>query len=87
MAKVMGSLAVKRPEEGVRVSGILVKRNFNYHIVSPGDLSKYTDLTMSTVTQRQSVHYSGSIQLLLHILQMTAGQVGNNLDTQTRDTL
>ena len=75
MAKVMGSLAVQKPEEGVHVSGILVKRNFNYHILSPGDLSKYTDLTMSTVTQRQSIHYSGSPQLLAHILQQTAGEV------------
>merc|ERR1712111_4659 len=64
MAKVMGSLAVQKPEEGVKVSGILVKRNFNYHILSPNDLSKYTDLTMSTVTQRQSIHYTGSLQVL-----------------------
>ena len=70
----MGSLAVRKPEEGLRVSGILVKRNFNYHILAPGDLAKYTDLTMSTVTQRQSIHYSGSPQLLQHILQQTAGQ-------------
>jgi hypothetical protein len=27
--------AVHKPEEGHKVSGILVKRNFNYHIVSP----------------------------------------------------
>lgn len=74
-AKVMGSLAVRKPEEGLRVSGILVKRNFNYHILAPGDLAKYTDLTMSTVTQRQSIHYSGSPQLLQHILQQTAGEV------------
>ena len=75
MAKVMGSLAVQKPEEGVKVSGILVKRNFNYHILSPNDLSKYTDLTMSTVTQRQSIHYNGSLQLLQYILQQTAGDV------------
>ena len=30
---------------------------------------------MSTVTQRQSIHYSGSPQLLAHILQQTAGEV------------
>ena len=36
MAKVMGSLASKRTaEEGEEMSGILVKRNFNYHILSP----------------------------------------------------
>lgn len=57
------------------MSGILVKRNFNYHILDPKDLSKYTDLTMSTVTQRQSIHYGGSLAMLQHILQQTAGEV------------
>ena len=75
MAKVMGSLAVQKPEEGLKVSGILVKRNFNYHILSPSDLSKYTDLTMSKVTQRQSIHYTGSLQILHYVLQQTAGEV------------
>lgn len=38
-AKVMGQLAVDPPEPGKTLSGILVKRNFNYHILSPDDLS------------------------------------------------
>lgn len=37
-AKVMGSLAVDQPEVGKNLSGILVKRNFNYHILSAEDL-------------------------------------------------
>ena len=37
--QVMGSLADKKCIQGQRVSGILVKRNFNYHILSPSDLS------------------------------------------------
>ena len=64
MAKVVGSLAVKKPEEGERLSGILVKRNFNYHVMAPGDLQKYTNMTISTVTQRQSIYYGGSFPLL-----------------------
>merc|ERR1712150_274809 len=64
MAKVMGSLAEEKPEDGSNVSGILIKRNFNYHIVSPNDLTKYTDMTMSTVNQRMSVFYSGTFALL-----------------------
>ena len=48
MMKLILLLFFQKPEEGVKVSGILVKRNFNYHILSPNDLSKYTDLTMST---------------------------------------
>jgi len=75
MAKVMGSLAMKPPQEGMPVSGILVKRNFNYHLLAPGDLPNYTDLTMSTVTQRQSIFYTGGPALLQHLLQHTAGEV------------
>lgn len=38
-AKVMGQLAVDEPQPSKILSGILVKRNFNYHILSPDDLS------------------------------------------------
>lgn len=38
-AKVMGGLAVHDPKPGNTISGILVKRNFNYHILSSDDLS------------------------------------------------
>ncbi|KAL4694010.1 hypothetical protein H8959_013275 [Pygathrix nigripes] len=61
LAKVMGFLADKKPEQGQRVSGILVKRNFNYHILSPCDLSNYTDLAMSTVKQTQAIPYTGPL--------------------------
>ena len=37
--QVVGSLAAQKPEEGQQISGILIKRNFNYHIISPKDLS------------------------------------------------
>ncbi|KAB1266763.1 Cleavage and polyadenylation specificity factor subunit 3 [Camelus dromedarius] len=69
LAKVMGFLADKKPEQGQRVSGILVKRNFNYHILSPCDLSNYTDLAMSTVKQTQAIPYTGPFNLLYYQLQ------------------
>nr|XP_032651084.1 cleavage and polyadenylation specificity factor subunit 3 isoform X2 [Chelonoidis abingdonii] len=75
LAKVMGFLADKKPEQGQRVSGILVKRNFNYHILSPCDLSNYTDLAMSTVTQTQAIPYSGPFNLLYYQLQKLTGDV------------
>lgn len=46
-AKVMGSLAVNRPRPGHTVSGILVKRNFNYHIMAPEDLSSMFQFVFS----------------------------------------
>lgn len=38
-SQVMGSLADEKCVQGQRVSGILVKKNFNYHILNPSDLS------------------------------------------------
>ena len=75
MAKVIGNLAKEKPEEGVPLSGILIKRNFNYHVVAPNDLSKYSDLTMSTVTQRQSIYFSGSFDFLRFMVAQVSGEV------------
>lgn len=75
MAKVIGSLAKEQTEEGSNLSGILIKRNFNYHIVAPNDLSKYSDLTMSTVTQRQSIYFSGSFEFLRFMVAQVSGEV------------
>jgi cleavage and polyadenylation specificity factor subunit 3 len=86
--QVVGSLATDRPKHGQHLSGILVKRNFNYHIMSPSDINSkhwnsviafmqlycldYTELAMSTVTQRMSIYYTGSLaQLHLHLSQLT----------------
>jgi cleavage and polyadenylation specificity factor subunit 3 len=38
-AKVMGSLAMKAPDNGQKLSGVLVKRDFKYHVLSASDLS------------------------------------------------
>lgn len=75
LAKVMGSLTDRKCVQGQRVSGILIKRNFNYHIVTPSDLSNYTDLCMSTVTQTQAIPYTGPISLLVSQLRSLAGDV------------
>lgn len=38
-AKVVGKLAMQPPEDGQILSGVLVRRNFNYHLMHPSDLS------------------------------------------------
>ncbi|CAH0695595.1 unnamed protein product [Spodoptera exigua] len=83
-AKVMGSLAMEKPEPGTQLQGILVKRNFNYHILAPSDLNKYTELTQSEVTQRQSIHYSGSLGLLRHVVMQLAGAIDFLSETRWR---
>ncbi|KYB26686.1 Cleavage and polyadenylation specificity factor 73-like Protein [Tribolium castaneum] len=72
-AKVMGSLAVEKPKPGNVLSGVLVKRNFNYHLLAANDLPKYTDMSMSQIMQRQSIHYSGNVGVLRHLLTQVAG--------------
>ncbi|VEN43659.1 unnamed protein product [Callosobruchus maculatus] len=72
-AKVMGKLAIDVPQPGNTLTGILVKRNFNYHVLAPDDLSKYTDLSMSQIMQRQSLHYSGNSNVLRHLISQVAG--------------
>lgn len=94
-AKVMGSLAVKRPESGDKLSGVLVKRDFKYHILAASDLSsnnlmnylcgelillksfflssEYTDMSMSVVTQRQSIAFSGTVIGLKTLLERIGG--------------
>ena len=37
--QVVGSLAAKRSSSDKNISGLLVKRNFNYHIMAPHELS------------------------------------------------
>ncbi|KAG8580210.1 hypothetical protein GDO81_007196 [Engystomops pustulosus] len=86
LAKVMGSLADKKPEQSQRISGILVKRNFNYHILSPSDLSSYTDLAMSTVTQTQAIPYTGPFNLLSYQLQQLTGEV-EEIEVNEKDCL
>ena len=70
------SLAEQKPtSSGQRVSGVLVKRNFNYHLLAPKDLTKYTDMTTSTVTQRQSVYFSCPFSLLYFMVSQLGGSV------------
>lgn len=67
-AKVMGSLAIDPPKPGHKLSGVLVKRNFSYHLLAPTDLNKYTDMVMSTISQKLSVHFKGTFADLYNAL-------------------
>ncbi|TNM95387.1 hypothetical protein fugu_016470 [Takifugu bimaculatus] len=86
LAKVMGSLADNKCVQGQRVSGILVKKNFNYHILNPSDLSTYTELAMSTVKQSQAIPFTGPYSLLVCHLRNLTGDV-EELDGTEKNTL
>ncbi|GMT23105.1 hypothetical protein PFISCL1PPCAC_28905, partial [Pristionchus fissidentatus] len=67
--KVVGRLAHKRPKSSEIISGVLVKRNFNYLLVAPEDLSEFIGFSPAHLTQKTALHYSQSIQLLLFNLR------------------
>ena len=50
--KTIGKLATNEVADGKILSGILIEKDFHHHIVDPTDLTSYTQLNMSTVTQR-----------------------------------
>ncbi|KAB7507057.1 Cleavage and polyadenylation specificity factor subunit 3 [Armadillidium nasatum] len=81
MAKVTGNLAVSLPKNNDIVSGILVKKNFNCHVISPQELNKYSELAVTTLSQRLSVNYTGSWQLLQYLMNTMFG----NVDILTTD--
>ena len=55
IAKVMGALAEHPPQEGDRVRGLLVRKDFGNMLVAPRDLPEYTKLRTAAVTQRQMI--------------------------------
>ncbi|KAK0082895.1 hypothetical protein PV326_006954, partial [Microctonus aethiopoides] len=75
IGKVMGSLAMETPKPRQKLSGALVKRNFNYNLLAPSNLSKYTDMGMSEAIQKQSIYFNGSLPVLKHLLTQIAGNL------------
>ncbi|KAI6229993.1 hypothetical protein M3Y99_01107700 [Aphelenchoides fujianensis] len=82
-AKVVGELAVRPPADQAILSGILLRHNYNYQLLTPADLHKYSDLSTSTLTQRQGLWFDGSLELLVYNLhQLSAFELGAQEDTR-----
>lgn len=80
VAKVLGSLAKARvgaksdvnENASKKLSGVLVKKNFNYYIMAPSELPVYTELATTELTQILNVHFGGSAsQLHYNLLLLT----------------
>lgn len=71
-AKIVGHLAESLPADNSIISGVLLRRNFNYHLMMPSDLSVYTEFTTSLVTQKKSLYYDGELAVLIYNLEQLA---------------
>lgn len=71
MVKIVGQLAEDEAVPGKRVTGLLVRKNFDLHMVDPDDVHAYSTLKTSKVTHRQilQLKYSGSFARLQSELQ------------------
>lgn len=86
-AKVVGTLAHTLPKQDDEIEGILVRKNFNYKIVSPKDLMSHAELATTQVKQRLSVNFNAPADLLKFYLEQLSYDVkefGIPLD-HTRD--
>jgi len=68
IAKIVGGLAAKAPAAGDAVSGLIVRKDFNYHIMNAEDLSKHTPLASTNVQQSLKVPFILSFNTLCHFL-------------------
>ncbi|CAH8483909.1 unnamed protein product [Dicrocoelium dendriticum] len=75
VAKVLGSLARCTPKHNQSISGVLVKKNFAYHILTPEELPTYTELATTIVNQLIAIPFGGSASLLKFHLSLLAGTV------------
>ncbi|CAI7812333.1 unnamed protein product [Closterium sp. NIES-54] len=55
---------------GRTISGLLVRKGFNYQLLDPQDLPSYTSLGLGTVVQRQSVPFIGPFEPIIRRLEM-----------------
>ncbi|KAK9446670.1 beta-lactamase-like protein [Limtongia smithiae] len=75
LAKVMGSLAARPPENGAILSGIIVQKNFEMSILAAEDLSEFSGLGTTAVIQRQTVAVNASAELIKFHLEQMFGAV------------
>ncbi|GJP42457.1 hypothetical protein CLOM_g2018 [Closterium sp. NIES-68] len=55
---------------GRTISGLLVRKGFNYQLLDPRDLPSYTSLALGRVVQRQSIPYIGPFEPIIRRLEM-----------------
>ena len=63
------------PKPGTIVSGILVQRDFQYHIMAPEDLPEFTSLSTVTIRQRQRVPCRAPFNLIKWHLEQMWGEL------------
>lgn len=75
MAKTVGQLAATPPVHGAPLSGVIVRKDFTHHLMTPADLHTYTQLSTTVISQRLSVAFQRPFAALLAALTQVHQQV------------
>ncbi|KAL9934817.1 hypothetical protein V8E36_006592 [Tilletia maclaganii] len=86
-AKVIGSIAMKPPQENAIVSGLLVSKDFAYTILDSNDLMEFTGLSTSTIFQRQHIAIGVNWELIRWHLEGMYGSIVEGVDVEGRRTI
>ncbi|KIM69328.1 hypothetical protein SCLCIDRAFT_19933 [Scleroderma citrinum Foug A] len=87
VAKAIGTLANKPPQEGDIISGLLVSKDYSYTLLDPRDLRDFAGLSTCTVTQMQKIALGVGWDLVLWHLEGMFGKVEEGLDKDGVPTL
>ncbi|KAG1752915.1 beta-lactamase-like protein [Suillus lakei] len=80
VAKAIGTLANKPPQENDIISGLLVSKDYSYTLLDPRDLKDFAGLSTCTVTQRQKIVLGVGWDLVRWHLEGMYGSVEEGLD-------
>ncbi|KAG9316339.1 beta-lactamase-like protein [Chiua virens] len=80
VAKAIGTLASKAPQEGDIVSGLLVSKDYSYTLLDPRDLRDFAGLSTTIVTQRQRIAFGVGWDLVRWHLEGMYGSVEEGSD-------
>jgi hypothetical protein len=61
--------AARRLAAGMKISGVLVQRNYKHMLIAPSDLSKYTEVATHSIQQKQHVPYRGTLDRVRECVQ------------------
>ncbi|ORY00826.1 Metallo-hydrolase/oxidoreductase [Basidiobolus meristosporus CBS 931.73] len=87
MAKTIGNMAEKTPEDEQTISGILVAKDFQYNIMSAEDLNEFSGLTTSVVCQKLTLPYHAAFSLLKYHLEQMYDDIQETVDDEKGSVL
>ncbi len=68
-------MAKVEPKNNDRLSGVLVSKDFHYHIMDAKELSEFTDVNTTEIIQKQKISFHGTFSLVIFHLEQMFGEI------------